>query len=129
MANAFDMSTFNGFQIKMNRPPNHKITSSEKLKDLREYFGENDPAPEEKPIHEQSIIDIFIGIKNTWFHILDDVLSGDITWDMFTKENRLFYIGLTIIIVAILLYIYNYFTEEYGENRVTIEKHYVETSV
>jgi len=71
------------------------------------------------PLHQQSIIDILIGIKNTWFDILMETL---------TKKDRMFYIGITIIIVTTALFLYNYLTENEMANIVPekiIEKHYI----
>jgi hypothetical protein len=77
------------------------------------------------PIQQQSMSDILIGVKNTWFGILDDILAGDFNLRIFTRSNRLFYIGITLIVVAILLFLYNYFTEKREEKVITIEKHYI----
>lgn len=61
-------------------------------------------------IYDLSILEIFVNIKDTWFEILDDILSTKITLKIFTKENRLFYIGITIFIIACALYLYNALT-------------------
>ena len=59
-----------------------------------------------------------INVKNTWFDILDDILAGNISMSMFSKKNRLFYIGLTIIIIAMVLYIYNYFSDDEDSDEI-----------
>ena len=111
-------------------PPriNNKIRSKEKLEKLLEHY--NGETETETPLYQKSIMELFIGLKNTWFDILDDILAGDFSINMITKNNRLFYIGLTIIIVAILLYIYNYFTQDDAiklpdKEMTVVEKHYI----
>lgn len=64
---------------------------------------------ETKPISELTIAEILIGIKDTWFGIIDDLLNLKFNMTTITSENRLFYIGLTIIIIVILTYIINHF--------------------
>jgi hypothetical protein len=111
-------------------PPriNNKIQSKEKLEKLLEHYDDNTVA--ETPLYQKSIMELFIGLKNTWFDILDDILAGDFSTNMITKNDRLFYIGLTIVIVALLLYIYNYFTEKEkiklpDKEIKIIERHYI----
>ncbi len=61
-----------------------------------------------KPFYKLNLLEIAIELKNTWFGILDDLLGGNMSLNIILKENRLFYIGLTILIIAIILYIYDY---------------------
>src|SRR5437868_14781114 len=62
-------------------PPriNNKIRSKEKLEKLLEHYnGENE---EDTPLYQKSIMELFIGLKNTWFDILDDILAVDFSLD------------------------------------------------
>ncbi len=61
-----------------------------------------------KPFYKLNLLEMAIELKNTWFGILDDILAGNITLDIILKDNRLFYVGFTILIIAIILYIYDY---------------------
>lgn len=61
-----------------------------------------------KPFYQLNLLEIVLELKNTMFSILDDILGGNMTLDIILKENRLFYVGLTILIIAIILYIYDY---------------------
>lgn len=60
------------------------------------------------PFYKLNLLEMTIELKNTWFGILDDLLTGNITLDIILKDNRLFYVGFTILIIAIILYIYDY---------------------
>ena len=60
------------------------------------------------PFYQLNLLQIALELKNTLFSILDDILAGNMTLDIILKENRLFYVGLTILIIAIILYIYDY---------------------
>lgn len=65
-----------------------------------------------KSLYNLSILEIALGIKNTWFDILDDILfTKNIKLIFFTKNNRLFFIGISIIFMSIILYICNSFLE------------------
>ena len=130
MQNSDDINANIFYDAYYPHPPriNNKIRSKEKLEKLLEHY--NGETEVEKPLYQKSIMELFIGLKNTWFDILDDVLAGDFSTNMITKNNRLFYIGLTVIIVALLLYIYNYFTEEEiikapDKETTIVEKHYI----
>lgn len=58
----------------------------------------------QKP-YDKSISQMLIGIKDTWFDIIDDLLSDKFYTETFTKNNRLFYIGLTIVLLVIFIYL------------------------
>jgi len=71
----------------------------------------NKPPPKKK-IYEMSVGEILVGIKDTWFEILDDLLQQNFTLDIFTRGNRLFFIGLTLVLIIIFVYLYNVFTDD-----------------
>jgi len=66
----------------------------------------------EKKVHELSFGDILIGLKNTWFGIFDDITNKNISFDLITQQNRMFYIGITIILTLLLVFVYNEITNE-----------------
>ena len=55
-----------------------------------------------------SIADMLIGIKDTWFGLMDDLLAMRFEVATVTKNNRLFFVGLSVIICVVLVYIINY---------------------
>ena len=128
--NKFDLRQFNKEFIKKKEETklDNRIKSQRKLDYLAEQANK-----EEKAIYDQSVWEILVGIKDTWFNILDDVLAGKIGIELFTKDNRLFYIGLTIIIITLILYLYNFFIDDEEdeieikspEKKIIIEKHYI----
>jgi len=61
-----------------------------------------------KPFYQLSILEITIELKNTIFGIMDDLLLGNFNMNILFKDNRMFYVGLTILIISIILYIYDY---------------------
>jgi hypothetical protein len=65
-----------------------------------------------KKIYQLSIGEILIGLKDTWFEILDDLLQQRFSLSIFTKGNRLFFIGLTITIIVLIVYLYELLTED-----------------
>jgi hypothetical protein len=61
-----------------------------------------------KPFYKLNLLEMVIELKNTWFSILDELLAGNFSMSILIKNNRLFYVGLTILIISIILYIYDY---------------------
>lgn len=70
----------------------------------------------ERSITELSVMEILIGIKDTWFELIDDLLQKKFNAVTFTMNNRMFFIGITIIIIAVLAYIYSLFTSDEPNN-------------
>lgn len=120
----FDLNDFNKEFVfkKKEQELNNEINAREKLDFLDEKANKHKPK-----LYDLSILNLAIGIKNTWFGILDDLLSDKISSKIFMRNNRLFYIGLTIILLCILLYIYNFFTEDITDmtQKQIIEKHII----
>jgi len=103
----------------------NKIKSQDKIDRLTDAANK-----EKKSLYNFSIAELVIGVKNTWFGILDDLLAQKIEMKTLTKENRLFFIGLTIIFIATILYLYNFFLDNGAAQNDTkdikiIEKHYI----
>lgn len=69
------------------------------------------------PIYSQNLWSMLVNLKNVWFDILDDLLNGKFSWDIFTKDSRLFYVGLTFCIIAIILFLLEYITNDEKENK------------
>lgn len=60
-----------------------------------------------KSLFEQSTVQLAINTKDAWFELMDDLLDQQFTLDTIVKNNRLFYIGLTIFVISIILYLYD----------------------
>jgi len=103
----FDMDKFNREFEKTEEEQKqiNKEKEEEKLEKL------NTPKVETKKIYQNTLYDILIGIKNTWLGILDDILNFQYNLETLTKNNRLFYIGITLVIIALIVFFYNYFLE------------------
>jgi hypothetical protein len=85
----------------------------------------NETANNKKKLYDMSVLDIMIGIKDTWFNIIDDLLNKNISISTFTKDNNLFYIGITILIITLAIYIYNVlFNKDNSEKNENIQKIY-----
>lgn len=113
----FDMGKFNDVFDKEKHNRNQLTKTNEnnrlaKLNSLQTY----------KLLRDSTISDILFGIKDTWFYLLDDLLQQKFTIDTFIKENRLFFIGVTIIFITLLAYLYEYFFEDDYNNDYEIYK-------
>lgn len=69
----------------------------------------NKPKPVDL-IYDNSIGVILINTKDAAFNIMDDIVNRRFENDIITKDNRLFYLGIIIVMVACLLYLYLFFS-------------------
>lgn len=97
----FDIDKFNRDfdQYKEKRKQEMAIRLQKRLDEL------NNPPPP-TPAYDLSIGQLAINTKDALFNILDDIINFKFSKDILMKENRLFYIGLTLIIFAIAAYMY-----------------------
>ena len=103
----FDINKFNNsFETTKEQK---KLINKEHDNELLQKLNNN---VDNKPLYKNTMSEIIIGIKNSWFYLLDDLIEQKFSIDTFTKDNRLFYIGITLIIIAIILYFYNVFTTD-----------------
>jgi hypothetical protein len=72
----------------------------------------NKPKPE-IPIYQQSIGTILINAKDGSLDTLDDLLQSKFELNTFTKNNRLFYIGIIMIFIAIFIFLYTQVFDEF----------------
>ncbi len=91
-----------------------KNRSKKKEKELNSKLNKTVPYT---PIYSQNLWSILVNLKNAWFDILDDLLNGKFSWNIFTKDSRLFYVGLTFCIIAIILFLLEYITNEEKESK------------
>ncbi len=114
LSKKFDLDKFNKeFVFKKEKAVvENRIKSQEKIDLLTKEA--NKPM---KSLYNLSVAELIIGVKDTWFGILDDLLGKKIEMKTLTKENRLFFIGLTIIMVATILYLYNFFLDDEIEKK------------
>lgn len=121
----FDVKEFNkGFDTMKNKikEQNH-VTDETILKKLND--SENLP---KIPIYLQTPEMILFNIRKTWFDIYDDYQIYGPNIQLLDKNDRLFYLGLTILFFAFVLYaIYILFDvddELNTKEKVVIEKHF-----
>ena len=58
---------------------------------------------EERKIYNENIGRILINMKDELFDLLDDLIQNKIEIKTFTKNNRLFYIGILFVTLSIFL--------------------------
>jgi len=98
-------------QYKIRRDQTMKQELEDKLAEL------NKPNPP-TPLYEKSVGEIVISTKDTILNMLDDIIK--FTYDnFFTKDNRLFYIGLIIIMISLIISFIVFFNHEEKERENT----------
>ena len=97
----FDIDKFNRDfdQYKENRKQEMAARLQKKLDVL------NNPPPP-TPAYDLSVGQLAINTKDALFNIVDDIINFKFSKDILLKDNRMFYIGLILIIFAALAYIY-----------------------
>ena len=100
----FDIDKFNREfdQYKIKRKEETKEKLQQKLDEL------NKPI-EETPPYNLSIGEIAINTKDAIFNIIDDLLSFKFSWLILTRDHRLFYLGIFLIVVSLIVYLYSFF--------------------
>lgn len=75
-------------------------------RDRLEKLNQNE---ETKSLWNLSVIELLINTKDAWFETFDDLLDGKFSYDVFVKNNRLFYYGLTFILISIFVFVFSLF--------------------
>jgi hypothetical protein len=81
------------------------IKQHQKLKDL-EKLNKLSQQKQHISLYDQNIYQILVNTKDAWFNLLDELLDRQYHPSTFYKDNRLFYIGITIMFFSIILYLY-----------------------
>ena len=108
----FDVDRFN-----LNFEEYEKRRKAEMKKKMDEKLDKLNTPVKRTPIYGESIGKIILGTKDALFNILDDILQYKFTNETLTKNNRLFYIGLTLIFIALFIYFYHILIS--GENTIS----------
>ena len=106
ITNKFDIDRFSrAYQ------PYRDLRNEHNAMKLRELNSSNNVIPLDEPYNNsplnKPIGQILIDTKDSLFNTLDDILKNGLHIDTFTKDNRLFYIGLTLIFVALFISVMN----------------------
>lgn len=91
--------TFREEQLKrINFYRNAEIQRLKQLQDIQ---------PVSPPIFQLSVGEHLIKLKNAFFGIVRDLQTEPLNSDIFTKNNRLFYVGLFLVMIFIIYLIFN----------------------
>jgi hypothetical protein len=101
----FDITEFNAaFEEMLKKQQEEgKKKEAEDLSQLNATFRP-------KRVHELTIGELLVNMKDAIFDTIDDLLGFDFSVETFTKNNRLFYLGLFVVLFTLILYIVQYFT-------------------
>jgi hypothetical protein len=118
----FDVNEFNKVFEETKEKRKQKIKQMEE-----DRIYELNKAQTTKQIYQLSLSEILIGIKDTWFELIDDILQKNVSFTTFTKNNRLFFIGLTIIIIILFVYLIDSLvgSDKESDNKNKIEIHHI----
>ena len=105
----FNINDFNKV-YEIMKEQRKKILQENDITELNKLNEEANIVKKVQP-YEQNIYEILVGIKNTINGIIYDLINNmkyfTFNIDIFYKNDRLFYIGLIFIIIAILLFLFD----------------------
>lgn len=93
----FDNDAFEKEKIKQKNIYKQKISDRLKYLNNKQY---------KKSLTDLTISETLNGIQDSWFEILDDILNQQTIYESFSKDNRLYFVGITIFFFAFILYYY-----------------------
>ena len=94
----FDIKRFNqDFDNYLDRQKKARLEKE------AQYLESKTVVKREKLLHELSFYELVVNMKNTVFDIIDEIVNNKVTKDTFKKNNRLFYIGLLLILFSMIL--------------------------
>lgn len=97
----FEVNRFNRRfkEYKMRR-------EEEKERKMKEKLDQLNRPPEKTPPYLQPLGRIAIDSKDALFDILDETLQGNLSSQTFLVKNRMFYLGITLIVISMLTFFY-----------------------
>lgn len=106
----FDIAEFNKkFEQVMDE--RKKETENEEKNKLKKLESETE---KKKTPYNQTIGEILIGIKDTFIDIVHDILNGEFDSDLLLKKHRLYYIGISILLIVVIYSILNILDQLYS---------------
>lgn len=102
----FDVDKFNRDfdQYKDQRKAEMQVQIQKRLAEL------NKKAPD-IPAYNLSIGQTIINIKDSMVNILDDLLQFKFNYETFSKQNRMYYLGLMFVIIGLIFFLYYSLTD------------------
>ncbi len=100
--NKFDIDKFN---LEFDQYRARRKTEMEEKKEA--VLSELNKPKEVIPIYNEPLGQVLVRTKDVIFGTLDDVLQRKFESKTFTKDNRLFYIGLLFLFVGAIIFLYH----------------------
>jgi hypothetical protein len=100
-----DKNTYTFDVKKFNQDFEDYLTKQKKVRLEREqkFLESKEVIKREKLLHELTFYELVANTKNTVFDVIDDIINLKFNKDTLMKNNRLFYIGLILIIFSVIL--------------------------
>lgn len=105
-------NSFNAKKFNSEFEEEKRIVKENAKKNYDDRMNQLNYIDREKKLTDYSIYEILIGIKDSWFGILDDLIQPSIDPNILFKYNRLYFIGITFILIGLIMYLYFYFVSE-----------------
>ena len=79
-----------------------------------------DKEPPKLKLHDLSIMQHLLNIKNTWFDLINDLIEQPLNSDILLKNDRLFYIGLTFVLFCLIYFLLSSAIESFDNDKPVI---------
>lgn len=90
----------------------------EMKKRMEQRLNELNKPVDPPPIYNLPLGEILIKTKDSMLNMLDDLLRFRFNLDTFTKNNRLFHIGVLTIIIGLVIYLYAVLSDSDSSNGI-----------
>jgi len=99
-----DNTDFDSEQFNKDFDKNIKIQQEENNLKKLQRLNELNKEQEKPKLYEQSVRDTLIKMKDIIYELLDDILQGRFNKNTLAKNNRMYYVGIFLLIVVMLLH-------------------------
>jgi hypothetical protein len=101
---------------KFNRAFEEKIINKPRLQCMNNKLEQMGGIENTKNITDMTVTEILIGLKDTWFGVMDDMIKLKLNKSSFTRNNGLFFIGLTLVVIVMIMFLYEYISSDDNTN-------------
>jgi len=98
----FDLKKFNKAVEEKHKKDREARERAEKIK-----LDSMKKTVRRKKLHEMSILEVLINIKRSIFGLLTDILTLNISTDIFVKNDRIMFIGIGLLLASMLIYLFD----------------------
>ncbi len=91
---------FDQYKIRRIQNMQNKIN---KLNELEQFCNDKEIIYKKVPFYDLTLSQLYNNTKNTILNIFCELVNLEFNWNIFTKDDRLFYLGIFLVFLGLLL--------------------------